>query len=340
MHTEATLTSGDDMSPVWLAAASVAEHSPTPWTRSHDDLDPARRMTFYLGTGHPHHLNTSGVPLFLSAAALARYRGRGERFPIRMTGGAPWAGDSGAYAALILSANPNGHPWTAHPDDYGALWTRLIDSIGPPDFVGIQDLPCEAQCLARTGATVAEQFPHVPWLRTLQGWHPDDYVDHYLMYLQAGVSMTGETVGIGSVCRRGSQHAVAEVVETLAPLGMRLHGFGLSLGALRLIGHQLSSSDTQGWSYTARRQHIRLPGCTHTTRPDPVTGTRTPTDCRNCIRWARAYRERALDAVRHAAATAAARTTTAPTVVASDPATQCRAVARPRPGSRAITAPI
>ncbi|MFI8977120.1 hypothetical protein ACIGO9_29855 [Nocardia asteroides] len=94
------------------------------------------------------------------------------------------------YAALILSANPHGHPWTAHLDEYGGLWTRLIDDIGPPDFVGIQDLPCETQCLARTGATIAEhqretldnylhlaeQFPHVPWLRTLQGWHPTDYV--------------------------------------------------------------------------------------------------------------------------------------------------------------------
>lgn len=151
--------------------------------------------------------------------------------------------------------------------------------------------------------------------------------------------MTGETVGIGSVCRRGSQHAVAEVIETLAPLGMRLHGFGLSLGALRLVGHLVSSADTQAWSYTARRQHIRLPDCTHTTRPDPVTGTRTPTDCRNCIRWARTYRERAFDAVRHAAATAAAPIAMAPTA-ASAPATQCRAGAPPRHRSRAIAAPI
>jgi hypothetical protein len=304
-------------------------------------------MTFYLGTGHPHHLNTANVPLFLSAAALARYRSRGEQFPVRMTGGAPWAGDSGAYAALILSANPNGHPWTAHPDDSGALWTRLIDDIGgPPDFVGIQDLPCEKQCLARTGATVAEhqretldnylhlarEFPFVPWLRTLQGWHPDDYLDHYRMYLEAGVNMTGETVGIGSVCRRGSQHAVAEVIETLAPLGMRLHGFGLSLEALRLVGHLVSSSDTQAWSYTARRQRIRLPGCTHTTRPHHVTGLSTPTDCRNCFRWAKAYRERALDAVRHAARTTTAldRDGARNTATAPPTAERCQGN-RPRP---------
>lgn len=57
---------------------------------------------------------------------------------------------------------------------------------------------------------------------------------------------------------------------------MRLHGFGLSLGALRLVGHLVSSADTQAWSYAARRQHIRLPGCTHTTRPNPLTGFEHP----------------------------------------------------------------
>lgn len=67
--------------------------------------DPSRRMTFFLSTGQPHHLNTARVPLFLSAAVLARYRGRGDRsFPVAMTAGAPRAGDNGTYAALILSA--------------------------------------------------------------------------------------------------------------------------------------------------------------------------------------------------------------------------------------------
>ncbi|MGW5924260.1 hypothetical protein ACWFPY_35155 [Nocardia fluminea] len=65
----------------------------------------------------------------------------------------------------------------------------------------------------------------------------------------------------------------------------------------------------------------------------------TPTDCRNCIRWARAYRERALDAVRHAAATAAAPTTPSRAAVGA-PATQCRTVAPPRRRSRAITADL
>jgi hypothetical protein len=230
-------------------------------------------------------------------------------------GGPPWAGDSGAYAALVLRANPDGHPWFAHPDEYGAAWVRLIEDIGPPDFVGIQDWPCEPQCLRRTGSTVrehqqatlgsylylVEQFPSMAWLPTLQGWHPWEYVEHYRMYQAAGVDLVGARVGVGSLCRRGSQRAVARVLGTLAPLGMRMHAFGVSIDALRLAGHLLASADSQAWSATARRERLRLPECTHLSRPDPATGRRTPTDCRNCLRYALRYREEIMAALRSAA---------------------------------------
>lgn len=288
----------------------------TRWTTNEFHPDPARRMTYYTGVGHPHHLNHSPVPLFLSSPTLARYRSRGEDFPVRM--GAPWAGDSGAYAALMLRANPEDHPWFAHPDEYGSMWARLVSDVGPPDFVGIQDWPCEEQCLRRTGSTVrehqeatlhnylylAEEFPFVPWLPTLQGWHPWEYVEHYRMYRAVGVELAGQRVGIGSLCRRGSQTDIAEVVGTLAPLGMRMHAYGVSINGLRLMGHLLGSSDSQAWSATARYEHIRLPECTHMSRPDPVTGVQVPTDCRNCFRYAVRYREEVLDAVRESASRA------------------------------------
>src|SRR5258705_13997525 len=37
------------------------------------------------------------------------------------------------------------------------------------------------------------------------------------------------------------------------------------------------------------------------TRPDQLTGQRTPTDCRNCFRYALRYREEVVDALRQAA---------------------------------------
>jgi hypothetical protein len=75
----------------------------------------------------------------------------------------------------------------------------------------------------------------------------------------------------------------------------------VSVNALRLAGHLLDSSDSQAWSATARAEQIRLPGCTHMSRPHPATGVRAPTDCRNCFRYALAYREEVMDAVRLAA---------------------------------------
>jgi hypothetical protein len=260
---------------------------------------------FYLGTGMPNWLGEVRAPLFISATRLARYKGRDEDWPVTAAG-YPWAGDSGAYSALVLTSDTDEHPWWAHPDVYGGAWVRFqMDSGRPPDFVGIQDWPCEDQCLRRTRATVREHqeatlhnylyleenFPMVPWLRTLQGGRPWEYLEHYQMYLDAGVEMAGERVGVGSICRRGSQHEVAAVVRALSGFGMRLHGFGASINALRLIGHLLSSSDSQAWSSTARLEKLRLPGCTHLGRDGQ------PNNCANCPRYALAYRQEALAAV-------------------------------------------
>ncbi|GIF74151.1 deazapurine DNA modification protein DpdA family protein [Asanoa siamensis] len=296
----------------------------TPYTRSEFHPDPARRMTFYLGVGHPHHLRHSPVPLFISATTLARYVSRyeqqGDDWPVQ-TFGTPWAGDSGAYAALMLNTRGRrDHPWYLWPADYGAMWVRFAEAVGHssrdlmPDFVGVQDWPCEPAVLKRTGKTVrehqeltvesylylAEEFPMIDWLPTLQGWWPWEYVEHVEMYQRAGVDLTGRRVGVGSICRRGSQKGVARVLGTLTELGLGLdmHGFGISQNALRIAGHLLNSADSQAWSKTARDEHLMLPGCNHLSRPDAVTGVRRPTDCRNCFAYALHWREEALDAVR------------------------------------------
>lgn len=263
-------------------------------------------MIFYTGAHHPNWLTASTIPLFISATTLARYRTSGNAWPIRGTG-ARWAGDSGAFAALMLARDGDNHPWSMDFESYGGMWLRLTQEIGrQPDFLAIQDWPCEPAVRLRTGLTVAdhqeftvdsylqlaEGFPWLPWMPVLQGWEPGDYLRHVDMYERAGVDLEAcHRVGVGSICRRGSQRGVAAVLEALAPLGLRLHGFGASINALRLAGHHLTSSDSQAWSAVARREHIRLPDCTHTTRSGG------PSDCRNCPRWAQAYRARVLAAV-------------------------------------------
>lgn len=276
--------------------------------------DPARRMTYYTGLGQPSKANNSPAPVFLSATTLNRYATRGEAYPITPTCG--WAGDSGAFTAMT-GANPEGHPWHFDADEYGAMWVRLMEDCAiPPDFVAVQDWPCEPLVRQRTGLTVrehqrlshesyvylAETFPMVPWLYVLQGWRPAEYLEHAAMAERAGIDLGAGRVGIGSVCRRGSDRDIAHLVEALAGRGYALHGFGVSIKGLRRIGHLLASSDSQAWSKTARDERLMMPGCDHRSRPDRLTGQTRPTDCRNCLRYAMAYREEVLTAVRFSAA--------------------------------------
>ncbi len=283
----------------------------------HDD--PGRRMRYYTGIGHPYHLADSPVPVFISVTTLMRYKTRweqqGDRWPVQSYG-APWAGDSGAFAALMLARDGDAHPWSMETSKYVSTWVDLVERISHdcpeqfgPDFVATQDWPCEPSVRARTGLTVREhqirsldgyaaaagECEWLPWLPVLQGWHLEEYLEHFDMYRAAGFDLTGRRVGIGSVCRRGSQHDIAAVIRGLAPLGMRMHAFGLSINGLRMVGHLLDSSDSQAWSKTAREEHILLPGCDHRAR---ATGELT--DCRNCFRYALRYREEVLDAVRAA----------------------------------------
>ena len=107
-------------------------------------------------------------------------------------------------------------------------------------------------------------------------------------------------MGLGSICRRGSDKDIAALVEKFAGRGMRLHGFGVSIKGLRRIGHLLASTDSQAWSLTGRREHIRLDGCTHMSRPDEF-GQQQETNCGNCFRYALRYREELCDAIRYSA---------------------------------------
>ncbi len=277
----------------------------TPWTVRQDHPDPARRLRFYLGTHRPNWLNTCPVPLFVSATTLARYRLRGGRWPVRMTGGGGWALDSGAFTAL--DTNNDNHPWHLHPDQFGGLVTRLAEEVGPPDFTAIQDWPCEPRVRSRTGMSVydhqiltidnylylREQFPFIPWIPVLQGWLPQEYLACAQMYVDAGVDLAAAPlVGLGSVCRRASGAEIAAVVQTLAGLGYRLHGFGVALDGLRTIGHLLASADSLAWSATATegRDNIRLPEC------EQERAHLGP--CNNCMRWALRWREKVFDTLR------------------------------------------
>lgn len=270
-----------------------------------------RPFTYYLG-GRPNWLNgehvDSDVPLFISIATLARYTSgpadtMGAWDDFNITTAQPWALDSGAFTALT-SGGPDRHPWHLDADSYGGLVTRLVEDMGRmPDFVAPQDMPCEPVVCARTGLTprqhaeltvenflyLRENFPFIPWIPVIQGWEADDYLYCESLYQAAGVDLAAEhRVGVGSICRRGHVPSIARVIRLFAERGYRLHGFGVKVSALPIIGDLLTSADSYAWSERARKGNVMLPGCDHRSK----TGERT--DCRNCPRWAMAWRERVL----------------------------------------------
>lgn len=255
-------------------------------------------LQFFVGVPEPGWLNRcDGVPKFVSAARFARYRSDAHCWPVATTD--PYAIDSGAYTAL--TSHNKSSPWWDPPEIYAAKVLRFATNSGrPPIFTAPQDVPCEPGVRRRTGMTVREhqrltltnylflarEWRWLPWAPVLQGWDAGDYRIHERMYLDAGVDLTRAVrVGIGSICRRGHLPQIVEVIEQFAESGYPLHAFGARHTSLPLIGRYLSSSDSMAWSRAARWGRTRLPECTHRG------------DCRNCYRYATAWRRHVLSAI-------------------------------------------
>lgn len=247
-------------------------------------------LRFYLGTHQPawaYRPEFAGVPLFVSARRL-----RGQKTWRRFR--APWALDSGGFTELSLHGK-----WTVTPWEYVRDVRRWAQQCGAPEFAAPQDWMCEPVMLARTGKTVAEHQeltvtnyldlrrlgPELPFAPVLQGWEYGDYLRHVEMYEAVGVRLAGKpVVGVGSVCRRQDTGMVEELMRELSGRGIRCHGFGFKMNGLARAARWMASADSMAWSLQARRA-APLPGCTHRT-------------CANCPRYALAWRERALAAVR------------------------------------------
>lgn len=217
---------------------------------------------FFTGMHQPHH--ACEVPAaFIS---INRLRRRKAAFLAPDEG---YGIDSGAFTTV----NKHG----GYPDDpvvyalEADYWVRLVPNCR---FVVAQDYMCEPFVLKRTGLTVADHqrltierydvlraaWSHlgnagVPILPVLQGYTPQEYVDHVRAY--GDRLAPGAWVGVGSVCKRnGTPSAIVAVLSAIKAErpDLRLHGFGVKTTSLahKAVRDLLFSADSMAWSFAAR----------------------------------------------------------------------------------------
>lgn len=260
---------------------------------------------FYLGTHETGWLrrNDVGVPLFVSRRRLARLKCLEAGRPLTRNGqpvyGAVtrFAVDSGGFSEIAEHGR-----WTLTPQAYADELRRIREGVGPFDWAAPQDWMCEPVMLGKTRMTVHEhqartlvsvlelrRLLHGEGLHivpVLQGWNLDDYLRHVDQYRTAGIDLATEPlVGLGSVCRRQALGEATAIVQGVAALGIRLHGFGMKGEGLALYGAHLTTADSMAWSYAGRRRP-------HDDCPNPNASS-----CSNCLHYALAWRAQALATV-------------------------------------------
>jgi hypothetical protein len=211
-------------------------------------------LKFFIGLHHP----STAWPFkhaMLSAVAL---RTRKSNFRVN-----DWILDSGAFSQIT----GNGR-FLISTDEYLDLITRCSAS-GNLLAAVCQDWMCEEFVLEITGLTKEEhqertvrsykqlrrQSP-LDIMPVLQGFTPQDYINHLEMY---GDALHQDAwCGVGSVCKRnGNPDAIEDVflaIKSVRP-DLRLHGFGIKKTALKraTVRDLLYSCDSMAWSYAGRK---------------------------------------------------------------------------------------
>lgn len=211
-------------------------------------------MRFFTGLHQP-----SDAQHFESAfVSVNRLRSRKGPFKV-----GDWIMDSGAFTEISTHGTYR-HSVSEYADQI-KRWKgngNLLAAVA-------QDYMCEPFIVEKTGLSVpvhqqltVERYDNlmaedvgVYVMPVLQGYAPDDYVDHLIMY---GDRLSfGAWVGVGSVCKRnGKPAAIAEVLSAIKSVrpDLKLHGFGLKTTALSdpLVTSMLHTADSMAWSYHAR----------------------------------------------------------------------------------------
>lgn len=213
-------------------------------------------MKFFVGLHQPRDAGCFKQS-FISVNRLVHRR---SSFPVD-----DWIMDSGAFSTLNLYGC-----YPHHASEYAYQVNRWSTNGNMLAAVS-QDYMCEPMMLKKTGLTIPDHqrltieryiylrgaiLPHIHLMPVLQGYAPQDYVQHIRDY--GNLLTPNMWVGVGSICKRnGDPTALIKVlhaIKTERP-DLRLHGFGMKITALQSSARNyLYTADSMAWSFRARKQ--------------------------------------------------------------------------------------
>jgi hypothetical protein len=175
-----------------------------------------------------------------------------------------WIMDSGAFTTILTHGG--------YPEDVSMYAEQIKRWASNGNLLAAvaQDYMCEEHMLKLTGKTIPEHqqltierydalmrcdVGGVSIMPVLQGYDPQDYVQHIRMY--GDRLRSGAWVGVGSVCKRnGDSRAIENVLLAIHAErpDLLLHGFGLKSTALSswIVTELLHTADSMAWSFHAR----------------------------------------------------------------------------------------
>lgn len=165
--------------------------------------------------------------------------------------------DSGAFGSAFWDGG-----YTYGSDDY----LKIVERVMPKYWVTM-DIPCEPsimlelsvrerikQTVDNTKILATAQFPGL--LPVIQGWDVLDYL--YCVDELEAVGLLRPVMGIGSICRRGKQGPMVEIVRHLVQRlpGVKFHAFGAKVSTLSFnhgeVLNYLDSIDTAAWQFNEK----------------------------------------------------------------------------------------
>ncbi len=153
-------------------------------------------------------------------------------------------------------------------------YLRFVDRVRA-DVFALRDYPCEPEILRKWGRTVTDHIEltvshHIKILDicngirakpvpVIQGWKVEDYLYCIDRFKEQG--LITDYVAIGSICRRGSQKQIRKIINVIKDElpNVRLHGFGISINALKYkdVWDSLYSADSGAWDYASRWRNLK-----------------------------------------------------------------------------------